>query len=116
MKFHLIGVGGAGMNVVARLLIAEGHTVSGSDRDSSDVLDELAELGVETFVGHDARHVPADAIVVRSSAIKPVNPEYAVAIERGQDIWHRSQALAFAAGSAILLRLRVLTGKPQHQA
>lgn len=111
MKFHLIGVGGAGMNVVARLLIAEGHTVSGSDRDSSDVLDELAELGVETFVGHDARHVPADAIVVRSSAIKPVNPEYAVAIERGQDIWHRSQALAFAAGERDFIAVAGAHGK-----
>lgn len=97
MKFYLIGVGGAGMSVVAELLIAEGHEVSGSDRATSANTERLSALGANIFVGHRAEQVPEDAIVVRSSAIKPVNPEYSIALQRGQVIWHRSEALAFAA-------------------
>lgn len=96
MKFYLIGIGGAGMNVVARLLRARGHEVSGSDRTESATTDALVREGIAVFVGHDAANVPADAIVVRSTAITPANPEYAIALDRGQEVWHRSQALAFA--------------------
>lgn len=96
MTFYLIGIGGAGMSVVARLLMAQGHEVCGSDRASSAVTQALEEAGAQIFIGHDAANVPDDAIIVRSSAIKPSNPEYAVALERVQEIWHRSQALAFA--------------------
>lgn len=97
MKFYLIGVGGAGMSVVAELLIAAGHEVSGSDRAASANTEHLSGLGAQIFLGHRAEQVPEDAIVVRSSAIKPANPEYSIALQRDQVIWHRSEALAFAA-------------------
>lgn len=97
MKFHLIGVGGAGMSVVAELLLAEGHEVSGSDRAESANLNRLHAMGVKTFVGHHADHVPPDAVVVVSSAIKPENLELQIAQIRGQKILHRSQALVLAA-------------------
>ena len=48
-------------------------------------------------LGHDAAHVPAGATVVVSTAIKEDNPELAAARERGQEVIHRSQALALAA-------------------
>ena len=48
-------------------------------------------------VGHDAANVPEDAVVVVSSAIRETNPELAAARERGQQVIHRSQALALAA-------------------
>lgn len=95
--FHLIGIGGAGMSVVAELLAARGARVSGSDQNDSAALDHLRCRGVTAFVGHAGEQVEADATVVVSSAIRPTNPEYAVAIERGQEIIHRSQALALAA-------------------
>lgn len=97
MSFYLIGIGGAGMSVVAELLHAKGEVVCGSDAKDSKNLDHLRSLGIEVFVGHDAAHVPADARVVISTAVRESNPELAIARERGQEVLHRSQALALAA-------------------
>ncbi len=96
-RFHLIGIGGAGMSVVAELLASRGATVAGSDREESAVLDHLRSVGVRVFVGHEASHVDPNAVVVVSTAIREENPELAVARERGQLVIHRSQALALAA-------------------
>ena len=95
--FHLIGIGGAGMSVVAQLLAEEGAAVTGSDSHDGPALDRLRRIGVGVSVGHDAAHVPAGAVVVVSTAIKETNPELAAARARGQEVVHRSQALALAA-------------------
>ena len=96
-KYHLVGIGGAGMSVVAELLAASGAEVSGSDSKESQTTRRLAVEGISVSIGHDARHVPADAVLVVSSAIRESNPELAAARERSQKILHRSQALALAA-------------------
>jgi UDP-N-acetylmuramate--alanine ligase len=92
---HLIGIGGAGMSGIARILLARGASVSGSDaRESASVL-ALRALGARVDVGHDASHLPAPpATVVVSSAIRETNPELAAARERGLPVVHRAQALA----------------------
>ena len=95
--FHLIGIGGAGMSVVAQLLAARGARVSGSDAHGGPAFDHLADLGITTHLGHDAANVPERSTVVVSTAIKETNPELAEARRRGQDVIHRSQALALAA-------------------
>ena len=95
--FHLIGIGGAGMSVVAQLLAARGARVSGSDARGGPAFDHLADLGITTHLGHDAAHVPERSTVVVSTAIKETNPELAEARRRGQEVIHRSQALALAA-------------------
>ncbi|MCF2705679.1 UDP-N-acetylmuramate--L-alanine ligase [Arcanobacterium haemolyticum] len=97
MKFHFIGIGGAGMSVIAELLLREGADVAGSDAKASSVTDHLESIGITVYIGHDANHVDPDAIVVVSSAIRDENPELAVARSRGQRVLHRSQALALAA-------------------
>ena len=96
-RFHLIGIGGAGMSVVAELLASRGATVEGSDREDSAVLEHLRSVGVRVFVGHEASHVDPDSVVVVSTAIREDNPELAIARTRGQLVIHRSQALALAA-------------------
>ena len=95
--FHLIGIGGAGMSVVAELLADRGYTVSGSDAKESGTLDRLRALGITAHAGHDAAQVPPDATVVVSTAVRESNPELAAARERGQEVLHRSQGLALAA-------------------
>ncbi|WP_139738929.1 UDP-N-acetylmuramate--L-alanine ligase [Actinomyces wuliandei] len=95
--FHLLGVGGAGMSVVARLLAARGARVSGSDAQDSPALRQLTELGLDVRVGHQPSQVPTEAVVVVSSAIRQTNPELQVARQRGQEVIHRSEALALAA-------------------
>lgn len=95
--FHLIGIGGAGMSVVAELLDSAGYAVTGSDARDSKNIEHLKSLGIDAHVGHSADQVPADATVVVSTAVRESNPELALARSRGQEVIHRSQALALAA-------------------
>ena len=114
-RFHLIGIGGAGMSVVAELLKDRGLEVSGSDQKESPILDHLRDAGIEVFVGHDAAHVPADAVVVVSTAVRESNPELAEARRRGQSVIHRSQALALLQAVCVLWQLRARTGRQRLQ-
>jgi UDP-N-acetylmuramate--alanine ligase len=86
------------MRNLAKLLIARGISVTGSDLKDSRGLRELRELGTRVWVGHDAAHVgDVDAVIV-STAISDRNPELARARELGLPVWARAQALAAAAG------------------
>ncbi|MGA0078906.1 MAG: Mur ligase domain-containing protein, partial [Candidatus Nanopelagicales bacterium] len=49
---HILGLGGAGMSGIARILIARGSLVSGSDLKESRRLNALKNLGVEVQIGH----------------------------------------------------------------
>ncbi|HEV2951546.1 MAG TPA: Mur ligase domain-containing protein, partial [Actinomycetota bacterium] len=80
---HLIGVGGAGMRNLARLFLAKGSQVSGSDLKDSEGLRDLTGAGARVRVGHDADSLDAPDAVVISSAIAEENPELAAARVRG---------------------------------
>lgn len=91
---HLVGVGGAGMSVVARLLAARGVPVQGSDAQGGPALEALERDGVRVWVGHDAAHVAGASTLVVSSAVRESNPELVAARATGLTVLHRSQALA----------------------
>lgn len=96
---HLIGIGGAGMSGLARILLARGYRVSGSDAKDSHELQALHMLGAATFVGHDARQVTESQLgviqlVVISSAIRDNNPELVAAREHGIPVISRAELLA----------------------
>jgi UDP-N-acetylmuramate--alanine ligase len=96
-RVHLVGIGGAGMRNMARLFLARGVDVHGSDLKASASLDELRSLGATIWLGHDAGHLDAAGtpdVVVISSAIQQDNPERVGAAERGIPVWWRQQALA----------------------
>ena len=93
-RVHVIAIGGAGMSAVARLLLARGVQVSGSDRADSGTLEALRDLGATVWLGHDPSHVAGADTVVVSSAVPDDNPELAAARERGVRVLHRAQALA----------------------
>jgi UDP-N-acetylmuramate--alanine ligase len=95
---HFIGIGGAGMSGIARILLARGVPVSGSDRRDTPTLLALRALGARVELGHDAAHLgsgegAADTVVV-STAIRADNPELAAAHERGLRVLPRAVALA----------------------
>jgi UDP-N-acetylmuramate--alanine ligase len=93
-RVHFVGIGGAGMSGIARIMLARGTPVSGSDSAASAALDELAALGARVHAGHAAEQVgDADTLVV-SSAIRDSNPELAEARRRGLRVLHRAAALA----------------------
>ncbi|MDJ0340680.1 UDP-N-acetylmuramate--L-alanine ligase [Streptomyces sp. H10-C2] len=92
---HFIGIGGAGMSGIAKILAQRGAKVAGSDAKDSETAEALRALGVAVRIGHDARHLASDATcVVVSSAIRAENPELVAAAERGLPVVHRSDALA----------------------
>ena len=97
-RAHLIGIGGAGMSGIARILLARGALVAGSDAKESRALLSLRAQGAELFVGQSAENIaalaePPSAVVV-STAIKESNPELAAARAAGIPVLHRAQALA----------------------
>src|ERR1700749_3974618 len=96
-RVHFAGIGGAGMSGIARIMLARGIGVSGSDARDSALLGELRELGASVPVGHAPGHLgrlgPGDTLVV-SSAIRADNPELAEATRRGMRVVHRAAALA----------------------
>jgi UDP-N-acetylmuramate--alanine ligase len=92
---HFIGIGGAGMSGIAKILAQRGARVAGSDSRESETAQALRALGVTVHIGHDSAHLAPDTTaVVVSSAIRPENPELAAARERGVPVVHRSDALA----------------------
>jgi len=91
---HFIAIGGAGMSGVARVMLARGLKVSGSDAKESLVLTALVTEGATVHVGHDASYVEGADTVVISSAIRESNVELREARSRGLRVLHRAQALA----------------------
>ncbi|MET8078000.1 UDP-N-acetylmuramate--L-alanine ligase [Streptomyces sp. NPDC005303] len=92
---HFIGIGGAGMSGIAKILAQRGAKVAGSDAKESATAEALRALGATVHIGHAAEHLASDATcVVVSSAIRADNPELARAAELGIPVVHRSDALA----------------------
>ncbi|MBT2364123.1 UDP-N-acetylmuramate--L-alanine ligase [Streptomyces sp. ISL-10] len=92
---HFIGIGGAGMSGIAKILAQRGAKVAGSDAKESATAESLRALGATVHIGHAAEHLAADAsCVVVSSAIRADNPELARAAELSVPVVHRSDALA----------------------
>ncbi len=90
---HFVGVGGAALSGIARVMAGRGVTVTGSDAKDSALLDSLRAIGVVCWVGHDASHVDGADTVVVSTAIKEDNPEVVRAREMGVRLWPRSAAV-----------------------
>jgi len=97
-RVHIIGIGGAGMSGIARVLLAQGVDVSGSDAKESRRLQALIPLGAKVYVGHSADNLDVDgsfpSIVVISTAIDEQNPEIVRAHELGIPVVNRASALA----------------------
>lgn len=91
---HLVGIGGAGMNGIARLLLARGIDVSGSDLKESRALDDLRTAGASIYVGHRRGQVGRPDVVVASSAIPGGNVELVEARRSNVSILSRAEVLA----------------------
>ncbi|WP_067782891.1 UDP-N-acetylmuramate--L-alanine ligase [Actinomyces vulturis] len=109
--FFLLGIGGAGMSVVAQLLASQGATVAGADAADSPTCQALRDQSIPVLIGHDPADLPEEATVVISTAIKETNPQLVVARSRGQEILHRSEALALAAREQAFVAVAGAHGK-----
>jgi UDP-N-acetylmuramate--alanine ligase len=94
VTYHLIGIGGIGMSAIARILLARGDRVSGSDVTVTPLIERLRDEGIRVAIGHTAANVGAPDAVVVSSAIDRANPEYVAAARGGIPVIHRGEMLA----------------------
>ena len=74
-RIHFIGIGGAGMIGIARVLLKKGYKISGSDIIDSDDLKKLRKDGAKVFIGHLKENIKGANLAVVSSAIDKSNPE-----------------------------------------
>ena len=93
-RVHFVGVGGAGMSAIAKVLVERGVKVSGSDLKLSRAATMLGAIGASIHLGHDASLVEGADVCVISSAIPPHNPELVRARELAIEVITRGAALA----------------------
>ncbi|MEO7753932.1 MAG: UDP-N-acetylmuramate--L-alanine ligase [Terracoccus sp.] len=93
-RVHFLAIGGAGMSGVARIMLARGVEVTGTDAKDVPVLKALASEGATVWVGFDPEHQAGADAVVMSSSIRPDNVELVAARDRGVPVLHRAQGLA----------------------
>lgn len=82
------------MSGLARILLARGQKVSGSDLQASSLTRALEKLGAQIFLGHDRTRMGQPDVVIYCSGIPKINDEYAYALEAKIPLLHRSDLLA----------------------
>jgi len=92
-RVHFIGIGGAGLSAIARVLMGLGYQVSGSDQATSALTAALADEGVTFYQGHRAEQVDGVDLVVVSSAVPADNVELMAARDRGIAVLKRADFL-----------------------
>lgn len=110
-RVHFIGVGGVGMSAVARIMVARGVPVSGSDAKDLPVMADLAAAGARISVGYAAANLGDAQTVVAGSAIRADNPELAAARAAGLPVLHRSEALAATMAGDLVVTVAGTHGK-----
>ncbi|MDT5064991.1 MAG: UDP-N-acetylmuramate--alanine ligase [Mycobacterium sp.] len=98
-RVHMVGIGGAGMSGIARILLDRGGQVSGSDAKESRGVAALRARGAQIRIGHDASSLDMlsggpTAVVSTYAAIPKDNPELVEARRRGIPVIMRPVVLA----------------------
>ncbi len=108
---HFVGIGGAGLSGIARIMLGRGMTVSGSDAKESRALEGLRALGATCHVGHAAENLGAADTVVISTAVRDTNPEVVEAARRGLRLLPRSAALESVMQGRVVVAVAGTHGK-----
>ena len=93
LKVHFIGVGGAGMSVLARLLLSKNFTVSGSDAVKNSTVENLISNGLIFYESQSENNVLDKDVIVYSSAIPKSNLELIKAKELNKAVYGRAELL-----------------------
>jgi UDP-N-acetylmuramate--alanine ligase len=110
-RVHFVGIGGAGLSAIARIMLARGITVSGSDGVDSPTLAKLRALGATVHLGHAAEHVHGADTLVVSTAVREDNPEVVEAQRLGLRLLPRSAGLASVMAGRKVLAVAGTHGK-----
>jgi len=111
MQLHLVGIGGAGISAIARVLLGRGFAVSGSDREENDQTISLRQEGAMVSVGHQAHNINGAEAVIISSAIPANNPEVVAAKSQGIPLFKRSEFLGYLMADSIGIAIAGTHGK-----
>lgn len=91
---HFIGIGGISMSSLAKLLLSEGFTVSGSDWKRSELTEELSALGVNVRLGQRRANITPDInLVVYTAAVAEDNEELVAAKDANIPVMVRADLL-----------------------
>ncbi|NDK90489.1 UDP-N-acetylmuramate--L-alanine ligase [Gordonia desulfuricans] len=98
-RVHMVGIGGAGMSGLARILLSRGGQVSGSDAKSGRGILALRTRGAHIQIGHSPSaldQIPGgpSVVVTTHAAIPKTNPELVAARSRGIPVLLRPRVLA----------------------
>ncbi|MGI6142258.1 MAG: UDP-N-acetylmuramate--L-alanine ligase [bacterium] len=93
-RVHFVGIGGAGMSAIAKVLLEMGYTISGSDLKPSSATQRLENMGATTYIGHRRENLNSPDLLVVSSAIPEANVEVVAAREANIPIYTRGEILA----------------------
>ncbi len=89
--YHVIGIAGAGMSAIAHVLLDQGYTLSGCDRQINLLTQDLQTRGAKIFCGHDIAHLDSVDVIAASSALKPDHVELVAARQRGIPVLKRAE-------------------------
>ncbi len=108
---HLVGIGGAGLSAIARIMLERGISVSGSDAQDSSTIEALRALGGRVHVGHAPGQLGDAETVIVSTAVRDDNPEVMEARARDLRLWPRSAGLASVMAGRRVLAVAGTHGK-----
>ncbi len=91
---HIVGIGGAGMSAIARVLHGRGYHIQGSDRRTSPLSQALQAEGMTVFEGHDPDNLKNAELVLASSAVPDDNVELLAAQKQNIPVMRRPDFLA----------------------
>jgi UDP-N-acetylmuramate--alanine ligase len=92
-RVHCVGIGGAGLSAIARIMAQQGVAVTGSDDQDTPFLPALRDLGIPVHLGYAAEHVGAADTLVVTTAAHHENPEVVEGRSRGLLMLPRSAGL-----------------------
>lgn len=111
-KVHLIGIGGIGMSAIARMLLAEGKEVTGSDISSSEITEALEKLGAKISYIPDAKNISKGTdLVIYTVAITEENPELKEGKQRGLTLLTYPQVLGLISANKYTIAISGTHGK-----
>ncbi len=93
-RVHIMGIAGAGMSGLARIMLARGLEVSGCEGRESVTVSALQALGADVCIGHSLEHLERCDTVIYTTAINPKNFELVAAKDRGLRVLRRAAGLA----------------------
>ncbi|MSQ42426.1 MAG: UDP-N-acetylmuramate--L-alanine ligase [Dehalococcoidia bacterium] len=90
-RIHLVGAGGIMMSGIGEILLARGHTITGSDLAPSEHVERLRARGATIYGGHAAANLGLTDLVVATAAARNDNPEIASARQRSIPVILRAE-------------------------